>query len=90
MANLAALRAAVFFAIREKPEGGGGADSRPPAVRGLTFGLLLVFFFTTKISLVFGLCGCHFTGIGLVSVCHFPENGISSTYTLNKITPQPT
>ena len=35
MANLAALRAAVFFAICEKPEG-GGADNRPPAVRGLT------------------------------------------------------
>ena len=34
MANLAALRAAVFFAICEKPEG-GGMDNRPPAVRRL-------------------------------------------------------
>ena len=34
MANLAALRVAVFFAICEKPEG-GGADNRPPALRGL-------------------------------------------------------
>ena len=24
----------------------------------------------------------HFIGIGLVSVCHFPENGISSSYVL--------
>ena len=31
-----------------------------------------------KIGLVFGFCGCHFTGIGLLSVCHFPENAISS------------
>ena len=31
----AALRAAVFFAILEKPEG-GGAFKRPPAGRGLT------------------------------------------------------
>ena len=31
-----------------------------------------------KIGLVFGFCGCHFIGIGLVSVCHFPENGIST------------
>ena len=30
-----------------------------------------------KIGLVFGFCGCHFIGIGLISVCHFPENGIS-------------
>ena len=29
MANLVALRASVFFAICEKPEG-GGADNRPP------------------------------------------------------------
>ena len=36
MANLAALRAAVFFfAICEKPE---GADNCPPAVRGLKEG----------------------------------------------------
>ena len=27
--------------------------------------------------MVFGFCVCHFIGIGLVSVCHFPENGIS-------------
>ena len=33
-----------------------------------------------KIGLVFGFCVCHFIGIGLVSVCHFPENDISSTY----------
>ena len=31
-----------------------------------------------KIGLVFGFCVCHFIGIGLVSVCHFPENDISS------------
>ena len=36
MENLAALRAAVFFAICEKPE---GVDNRPPAVRGLILGL---------------------------------------------------
>ena len=35
MANLAALRSAVFFAICEKPEG-WGVDIRPPAVRGLS------------------------------------------------------
>ena len=28
----------------------------------------------------FGFCGCHFIGIGLVTVCHFPENGISSLH----------
>ena len=44
----------------------------------LKFGLMLVFFGRIKIGLVFGFCGCHFIGIGLVSVCHFPENGISS------------
>ena len=33
-----------------------------------------------KIGLVFGFCVCHFIGIGLVSVCHFPENDISSLY----------
>ena len=43
-------------------------------------GLILVFFGRIKISLVFGFCGCHFIGIGLVSVCHFPENGISNRY----------
>ena len=31
-----------------------------------------------KIGLVFGFCGCHFIGIGLVLVCHLPENDISS------------
>ena len=30
-----------------------------------------------KIGLVFGFCVCHFIGISLVSVCHFPENDIS-------------
>ena len=35
VANLAALRPAVFFAICEKPEEGGGMDNRLPAVRGL-------------------------------------------------------
>ena len=34
MANLAALRAAVFFAICEKPY--GGLKSTPPPVRGLS------------------------------------------------------
>ena len=43
----------------------------------LKFGLILVFFGRIEIGLVFGFCGCHFIGIGLVSVCHFPENGIS-------------
>ena len=33
-----------------------------------------------KIGLVFGFCVCHFIGIGLVSVCHFPENDIPSSY----------
>ena len=32
-----------------------------------------------KIGLVFGFCGCNFISFRLVSVCHFPENGISST-----------
>ena len=31
-----------------------------------------------KIGLVCGFCVCHFIGIGLVSVCNFPENDISS------------
>ena len=31
-----------------------------------------------KIGLVFGFGGCHFIGIGLVLVCNFLENGISS------------
>ena len=42
----------------------------------LNFGI----FGQNKIGLVFGFCGCHFIGIGLVSVCHFPENDISSTH----------
>ena len=33
--NPAALRAAVFFAILEKPEGGGAFKCPPPAGRGL-------------------------------------------------------
>ena len=40
-------------------------------------GLILFFFVRIKFGLVFGLCGCHFIGIGLVLVCYFPENGIS-------------
>ena len=32
--NPAALRAAVFFAILEKPEGGGGAFKTPPSQQG--------------------------------------------------------
>ena len=35
MANLAALRAAVFSLSAKNLRGGGGADNRPPAVRGL-------------------------------------------------------
>ena len=33
-----------------------------------------------KIGLVFGFCGYHLIGIGLVLVCHFPENDISNRY----------
>ena len=44
----------------------------------LKAGLILVFFDRIKICLVLGFCGCHFIGIGLVLVCHFPESGISS------------
>ena len=33
-----------------------------------------------KSGSVYGLCGCHFICIGLVLVCHFPENDISSAY----------
>ena len=33
-----------------------------------------------KIGLVFGFYSGHFIGIGLVSVCHFSENGISTMY----------
>ena len=51
--------------------------------RYLEYGLVnffLVFFGRIKIGSVFGFCGCHFIGIGFVSVYHFPENGISGTY----------
>ena len=44
----------------------------------LKVGLVLVFFDRRKICLVFGFCGCHFIGIGLALVCHFPESGISN------------
>ena len=37
--NPAALRAAVFFAILEKPKGGGGVQTPPPAGRGLNLHL---------------------------------------------------
>ena len=37
-----------------------------------------IFFGKIKIGSVFGFCGCHFIGIGLVLVCHFPENDISN------------
>ena len=33
-----------------------------------------------KIGLVFGFCGSHFIGIGLVSVCNFIVSGISNTH----------
>ena len=46
----------------------------------LKFGLMSVIFGRIKIGLVFGFCGCPFIGIGLVLVCHFPENDISNTY----------
>ena len=36
-----------------------------------------------KIGLVFGFSVCHFIGIGLVSVCHFPENDISRRHVLS-------
>ena len=35
-------------------------------------------FLQEKIGLLFSFCGCHFIGIGLVSVCHFPENDNSN------------
>ena len=58
--------------------------------RYLKYGLLKIWliigiFCQNKIGLVFGFCVCHFIGIGLVSVCHFPENDISSAYTLHKV-----
>ena len=41
-----------------------------------------------KIRLVFGFCGCHFIGIGLVvSVGYFPENDISSPGPLTTLLP---
>ena len=55
----------------------------------LKFGLILVFFGRIKIGLVFGFCGCHFIGIGLVSVCHFPENGISIGVSFPRGSPGP-
>ena len=50
--------------------------------RYLEYGLVKIWFNVgifrkNKIALVFGFCGCHSIGIGLVSVCHFPESGIS-------------
>ena len=47
MANLAALRAAVFFAICEKPQGGGVEINPPPPVRGL---ILCSFAFCTVLT----------------------------------------
>ena len=41
--------------------------------------LIIFLFGRFKTGLVFGFCGCHFIGIGLVSVCHFPENDISNS-----------
>ena len=49
----------------------------------LKFGYVLVFFGKINIGLVFGFFSCHFIDIGLVSVCHFPENGISNPYSLS-------
>ena len=46
----------------------------------LKFGLILVFLERIKIGLVFGFCGRHFIGIGLVLVRHFPESGIISSF----------
>ena len=46
----------------------------------IKFGKILVFFVKIRIGLVFGFCGCHFIGIGLVLVCHFPESGISNLH----------
>ena len=46
-------------------------------------GFILVFLkIGIQIGFVFGFSGCHFIGIGLVSVCHFPENDISNGYRL--------
>ena len=33
-----------------------------------------------KIGLIHGFCGCYFIGIGLVSVSHFPENGVATVF----------
>ena len=44
MPNLAALRAAILFAIWEKPMGGGGADMCPPGrARVKSMGILVIF-----------------------------------------------
>ena len=53
--------------------------------RYLEYGLLKIWliigiFRQNKIGLVFGFCGCHFIGIGLVSIFHFPENRISNMH----------
>ena len=34
------------------------------------------------------VCGCHFIGIGLVLICHFPENDISSLGAYQSVTPK--
>ena len=53
------------------------------------FGYLTIGIFgRIKIGLVFGFCGCHFIGIGLVLVCYFPEND-SSTANFNPLSPSP-
>ena len=39
---------------------------------------MFIFFLKNKIGLVFGVYGCHFIGIDLVSVSHLTENDISS------------
>ena len=55
MANLAALRAAVFFAICEKPE---GVDIRPPpAVRGLIFNSVGIFVRVWATAMIRGVGG---------------------------------
>ena len=52
--------------------------------RNLEYGLLKIWltigiFRQNKIGLGFGFRGCNFIGIGLVSLCHFPKSGISSS-----------
>ena len=59
------------------------------------YGLLKIWlnigiFRQNEIGLVFGFCGGHFIGIGLVLVCHFPENDISTThYTITLVESTP-